>query len=53
MTAPNPPTDADDQPQAAKPPQQVRKDNRTIDRIVWAWTLLIPLAFVIIWAVKC
>ena len=51
MTAPNPPTDADDQPHADNPPEQVRKDNKTIDWMIWLWTLLGPVVFVIIWAV--
>lgn len=52
MTAPQPPTDADDQPNEKQPAEQVRKDNKTIDWMIWLWTILAPVAFVIIWAVS-
>ena len=50
MTTPDSPTETDKHPNAAGPDEQVKADNKTIGRMVWAWTLLAPLAFIIIWA---
>ena len=51
MSASNSPTETDSQIHDAKPLDQVQRDNKTIDWMVWLWTLLAPVAFVIIWKV--
>ena len=47
MTTPNSHADPDNQPDAGAPEEQIKADNKVIDRLVMAWVALGVLAFIV------